>query len=222
MGPGVALRLLLLHEPWPCTHLQCSSAPCGNCLPAMCQAPTHPPTRGNPPEATHVPSSVAAKLKNSRNLTGLKARGASQPGKLGRKMRAVICGWAEAVAGAVAGAAVRQASICAAWAHYGRFRVSWGEVRTFRIVPTCLLVESKAEQAEAVADQELNVLQAAALPPAAAAAAAPLLTPHVLPPPLPLPLLLLLLLLLPLHAQCFPAAALQAVQCYGRCCVAAS
>jgi hypothetical protein len=61
-------------------------------------------------------------------------------------------------------------------------------------------------------------LQAAALPPAAAAAAAaPLLTPHVLPPPLPLPLPLL-----PLHAQCFPAAALQAVQCYGRCCVAAS
>jgi hypothetical protein len=52
--------------------------------------------------------------------------------------------------------------------------------------PACLLVERKAQQAEAVANQELCVLQAATLPAAAATAAAPLLTPRVLPPPLPL------------------------------------
>jgi hypothetical protein len=34
----------------------------------------------------------------------LKARGASQPGKLGRKMRAVICGQAEVSAEAATGA----------------------------------------------------------------------------------------------------------------------
>ncbi len=42
------------------------------------------------PTATHVPHTVAAKEANSSKRSGLKASGASRPGKLGRRMIAVI------------------------------------------------------------------------------------------------------------------------------------
>ena len=43
------------------------------------------------PTATHVPHTVAAKDANSSKRSGLKASGASMPGKLGSRMIAVIC-----------------------------------------------------------------------------------------------------------------------------------
>ena len=50
----------------------------------------YPPTSREAP--THVPQTVMAKDRNSSKRMGLKCIGASQPGKLGMSMIAVICG----------------------------------------------------------------------------------------------------------------------------------
>lgn len=50
----------------------------------------YPPTSREAP--THVPQTVMAKDRNSSKRMGLKCIGASQPGKLGMRMIAVICG----------------------------------------------------------------------------------------------------------------------------------